>query len=448
MSASLTSKNLDACLPSGYFLHLIITDANRSRLMRGKNAITFGFYGKLSAAALVFSLLTALSACGVKGAPLPPKENKPPQAVNVSAVSHDGRVHISWLLPAVVDPQFKPVAFQVVRNEWPDADPSPETVKKSILADIEAPEAEPGSEASRMVFIDELLTKGRFYQYVISSYDSEKRFSDPFVIERFEMRYPMDKITGLKVSSIEGSVRLAWNPPPQQSMEQLKSVMDSMKNGGNLDLEKLKESSEALPDSERFYVNVYRAMGKDGQFSRSPINSKPLEANEFEDSDAQPGKTWRYKVCAVRIDAGGMQLEGPLGLEVSAEITDHTPPPAPLIISAEAVDGGIKLRWKPVEDKSLLGYWLERRIDGKFSDVSGFLTVDEFTDRKIPAAVPGVFVYRVVVRDQAGNSAVSAEQTVEYAPQKESDKNSDAALPAENTAPTQQQSDAVPLEKK
>jgi len=383
-----------------------------------------------SAAALALALFVFSAGCGVKSAPLPPKETKPPQALKVHAVSHDGKVHISWRLPPVVDPQFKPVAFQVVRNEWPDADPNPETMKKSILADIEAPNAEPGSVASRMVFIDELLTKGRFYEYVISSYDAEKRFSDPYTIERFEMRYPMDKITGLKVASSEGTVKLSWNPPPQQSMEQIKGVIDAVKDGGKIDVKQMEKEKEI------FYVNVYRAKGAEGQFSRSPINSKPLDTTTFEDKRAQPGKPMRYKVCAVRIDAGGMQLEGPLGLEVSTLITDRTPPPASQIISAESIDGGIKVRWKTVEDNSLLGYWLERRIDGKFSDVSGLVTVDEFTDRKLPANAAGDYVYRVVVRDLAGNSATSTEQAVKYAAPKAADENKKPeAAPAAKPAP-------------
>ncbi len=386
---------------------------------------------------ILVSLILAgtLSCCGAKSAPLPPAEEKPPTIGEIQAVSYDSKVYISWLVPKTASEEFKPSGFEVVRHEWPTSDPNPEQAKKVILADLEAPAAIAGTKAAKVEFVDEMLNPGHFYQYTIATYDRENRFSVPYVIKRFELTYPQDRITGLKVETNDGTALISWNPPPEQTAEEVQEIL---KEG--MDLSKLARLKPSL------FVNVYRARGKDGKFERVPINKEPLAATSIVDEEAMPGASMRYRVCAVKIDANGMSLQGPYSKEASALITDKTPPPAPEVLWSKAVDGGIRLRWKPVEDSGLLGYWLERKKGESFEDVSGFLTVDEFTDRKLPQIkpddAPKTFVYRICARDKAGNASHSMEQKVEYplvkaktekpseAEEKKTDANSDPAEPA------------------
>ena len=152
--------------------------------------------------------------------------------------------------------------------------------------------------------------------------------------------------------------------------------------------------------------NVYRSDSADGPFTK--LNNGPLNASEYDDTDALVGQKSYYKVKAV--DEAGNE-SGP----ATDSATRPAPAPdAPRGLTAESSRNGIALDWNDNTESDLAGYNVYR------SDVPGEnfvklndepLTASEYDDTKAPS---GQFsYYRVSAVDEDGNESKFALESAE-----------------------------------
>ena len=360
----------------------------------------------LKLAVAVLALLS-LAACGSKAPLTPPAGMRPPALKAVTARGQDGRLVMEWTTPEAGDAGLQVAGFRVYRRQWKAGATDPAQARTLLMADIQAPAGGPGEKS---VFVDDGLKSGDTYEYHLFTYNSAKTLGTDYKIGPFTADFPTGPVTGFDLQAGDGCVIVRW-----QSAEPLR-------------------------------IFIYRAEGKEGPYGLSPVNPQPESGGLYRDYGVQDGTLYRYKARPALAGAG-VVLEGPFGEERVVKARDQSPPPEPLVMWIKTIKGGVRLRWQPVNDPGLLGYYVERRRkdDGadKFEKVSGLLTVDEFTDRSL--GDPGDYVYRVAARDRAGNLSFSVEHKLRY-PLEEKPGAEEGAAPPDSaeTAPGGEGGDADP----
>ena len=100
--------------------------------------------------------------------------------------------------------------------------------------------------------------------------------------------------------------------------------------------------------------NVYR-----GDDLMQPLNSKPLTAPGFEDTNATLGQEQCYRVRAIAL-VDGVSLEGEPSAPRCITPRDEFPPAAPTGLAAVPTPGQISLIWDSNPEKDLAGYLVLR----------------------------------------------------------------------------------------
>ena len=372
----------------------------------------------------LFLLLTGLlllGGCGVKADPVAAPVAKPSALAGLDARGREGALTLSW---RVVQPQGeakKVLGFRVYRKRLPGgvAAAQAETL---LMADLEAPK----SAEVPVIFQDQALVRNDIYEYHIFPYDTDRKLGGDTVVGPFTASYPEKSLTGFRADPKDGKVVLSWLPF-------VSSIGATIPPSG---ASTAAEAPKAVKDE--IGVNLYRAEGEKGPYAAKPLNPSPILGETYSDFSGEPGTQLRYKAAPVRVVAG-VALEGALSQEVSTYVVDQTPPPPANLMELKVIKNGVRLLWEKTGDDAL-GYHVERRARGEsgFKDVSGFITVLEFTDRTL--SKDGYYGYRVVSRDRAGNRSFSPEREVAY-PDKE---NALKTLPPEPPAPVKDAVSATP----
>ena len=405
-------------------------------------------WGFMAVFLLVISLSVSALSCGAKAKPSPEKPEgasiKLPSVEGAKAIGRAGKITITWKAVESDKEDERPVGFRVYRKQSAGEGGGAAEDSTLLMGDIEAPGE---NMPKKLAFYDDYLEEGAVFEYHIFAYNSANKLGGDTVLGPFKAEFPKEKVADFKVETPNGQANLSWKafgpveagkePPPEaegdkpadkgaqdkkaEAPEGDGAVTAVVESPAKAEDAPAKTPEEAKPSpAYELFVNLYRAEGEEGPFSPDAINPEPLKEASFIDGGAPIGRLVRYLARSVRIE-NGVFLEGPSADELKVKVIDETPPGAPVVLWVKALDGGVRVRWTPVKDPDIFGYHLERRVKDEppesFKDISGFITVDEFTDRSV--VDNSTYIYRAVARDRAGNRAFSDEQELVYPPPKE-----------------------------
>ncbi len=383
-----------------------------------------------------------LSGCGVKADPEPPAaEVKPvPRLDGLSARGQGGKITLRFkAAPAELEDAVV-AGFRVYRKDWAEG-ANPEQAQVLMMADLVL---EAGKEAEIQSFQDNYIEAGKHYEYHLFAYNAKKTLGPDNTLGPFVADFPEKAPEGFGARSENGVAVIFWNTPDvkQRNVQSAANALAEAQgqpvtaalpgqSAAPAAEEKADEASpEAAPASSGPKLNLYRAEGKEGPYDPKPINAEPALGGEFRDNKVSLGLEIRYRAREVR-EENGVVMEGPFTEEIALVVEDKTPPQAPDVLWVKALEKGVRIRWSPVQDPALLGYRVERKKasdpDTAFADISGIVTVDEFTDRKVTEKAE--YAYRVTAKDRGGNQAQSAAMVVDFPPPEPVEP---APLPTEN----------------
>jgi len=380
--------------------------------------------------------LVVFVACGSKAKPDVPNLTIPAMVEGLSAVAKSGKLVLSWKAVAPTDP--RPFAgYQVFRVSWAaDAVIDPATGETLMMVEIPREEVEGKSVLS---FTDTTIKDNSQYEYHVYAYSTsttnDKLYGPDIKVGPFKARFPEDAVGSFTLNTTEGAVLLTWQPvgPVPLAPEG----------------EAGKENPEVQKPKEGDCVMVYKAEGEEGPYLPEPINDEPLFDNQYSDHEVQPKLTYRYKARHAKL-VKGVLLQGAFSKELKGNVVDNTAPPEPVVMWIKIIEGGVRLRWQPVDDLGLFGYMVERRLktegEEDYVDASVLITVDEYTDRKVEEKQE--YVYRVMARDRAGNISYSQNQIIMYDPEllKPVEEPPVEAAPAETVPAEEPPAEATPAE--
>jgi predicted small lipoprotein YifL len=357
---------------------------------------------------ILLGLALVLAACGKKGPLLPPVSRVPQAPENIRIYQQGGQLMIEWTNPqSYVDgnPLGPVVEMEIWVWEPPAGEkaasdpPSPREMSKrgrlekrlsaEDMENLKRPES-PGQEAPVYRYVRP-LGEGEIgapaKSYALRARDQRRRpsaFSKPLPFEARDLPLPPRK-PAAKV--FEDRVEITWQ------------VSESTIGGKK----PIKASG----------YNVYK-MDEAGVWRC--LTDKPASALQYSDGPPVFGRSVRYIVRAVlsvpQVPQRFLESDDSEILELTPE--DAFPPAAPEGLTSVSGRGFISISWLPNREKDLKGYWVWRRA-AKETDFR-LLTSDPipqavFMDEEVK---PGrAYVYAVAAVDNAGNTSLRTELTVE-----------------------------------
>jgi hypothetical protein len=312
-----------------------------------------------------------LLGCGKKGNPTPKALPQPPGITDLRADPRDGVVFVSFSVPA--------------RNR--DGTPSRnfEGFRIFKACGTCAGALEPWKDIRLTDRQGYTIRNGRFY-----TYDNEQTPGYNYNYRVFPLLQNGIVGEGSNIPTIK------WQKPPQPPR----------------DIKAAEEESTIIlswAKEDGLLYNVYRY--EDDIYPVLPVNTAPLAAPEFRDSNLTNGRQYRYEVRAVQIEAQA-PYEG-RGTSVLATPRHTTPPSAPGDLKAQKTGRAVSLTWSPpVGRKNVAGYNVYRTGGGKTGKINrALITGAQYVDQA-PGNLPYVS-YRVTSVDTSGlESTPSREQIV------------------------------------
>ena len=350
-------------------------------------------------ALLLLPILMLAAACGVKAPPVPADLLLP---ARVSLVRYhfdeQGRVVLSFQAPTI-NRLDKPLAklggFFIDRSEnrlEPGFCPGcPVTFARRARVEAKRPEGRDAVWGGWYEFTDE-LAPGYVYHYRLYAFDAKghydrAQFRDLVVYYDTPSRPP----DAVRAKPDDRLVTLSW-PPPERL-------------------------ADGRPLRDLVGYNIYRSANG---VAWARLNAdEPWPLTVFEDHQVENGRTYHYRVKAVR-RFQQTAIEGGSSAAVTAVPVDLTPPPAPVNLVAALTESGISLRWQEVEAADLAGYRVYRRADDedRFSRIGPALLKEPvFLDRTVKKGHR--YTYRVTAVDKAvpaNESEPGEEASMGYGP--------------------------------
>ncbi len=152
---------------------------------------------------------------------------------------------------------------------------------------------------------------------------------------------------------------------------------------------------------EKVAIAVERS--EDGQQWRQ-VSAAPVTASTWTDGSAGLGRTWSYRLRAVRTLEDGSVVRGPAGEAATVPYPDVYPPARPDSLACLPEEGRVRLRWPAVDGAA--GYRVSRKGAGEeWRDLAPMQSETSFTDE---APSPGTVVYAVRSVDDSGNASEEA----------------------------------------
>ena len=320
------------------------------------------------AAALACTAL--LLGCGKKAPPLPPLVGSKPRITELDLRQEGSTIRARFTMPIRAGSEtidYRTRGIELWRREIvpraEGAPPEPSAPRPVTVPGAEPGDAQPGrpvgefmktAQLAQSIAGDDLFDLlaspspelvdavppelyGKEVEYSIvlkTDIKSSGTVSDPRPITP---QQPPGTPTGVVATLTEDAVRLTWTP-----------AQDS---GG-----------KPLP------VNAYRAAAGT-PYGISPVNPTPLAAPPFDDSDPEPGSTWRYVLRSV-VAGAKPPLESDPSAEVAATWKDEFPPAVPQGLRAFVDAGRVTLLWTPNDERDLLGYHVHRRDGGTWTKLT------------------------------------------------------------------------------
>jgi hypothetical protein len=312
--------------------------------------------GNFTAAVTAASIAaTALSGCGMPGAPLPPSLNLPNRVTDLSAVRAGNQVALTWTMPKRTTDKVTltaPITVDICRKEDNSASCSIATTLQlapasdGAFTDTLPPALAAGSPRQLTYFVELVNRKGRSAGLSNGA-------------EILAGQAP-PAIVGLRAEVRKDGVLLSWAPA----------------------------SPDSAPASVRLERTLLTPPAKKPAQGPTSAPPEPAERNLLVDPSANGraldrdirfGETYEYRAQRVmRITENGQTLElaGPPSAPTRIDAVNVFPPAVPEGLAAVATAGengtapAIDLSWQPVTDADLAGYIVYRREPSATSDNS------------------------------------------------------------------------------
>jgi uncharacterized protein len=342
------------------------------------------------AVVVVAAVLLLLSACGRRGAPLPPLPVVPAAVSGLRAEPREAGILLSWTRPtrnsdasALTDLR----EFRLSRATVALGTPSVPASAFSLVATVRADRPENASvQGPLYVFRDDAggqgLATDRQYRYRIQAVNARGEggaVSSDVTVDFTAAPAPP---TGVKASAGDGTVDLEWQAPTGVS------------------------PAAAPPKG----YNVYRGL-QSGVYGLQPVHAAPVRERRFRDAGVQNDVAYYYVVRSVSNDRPPWR-ESADSQEVSVVPEDFIPPSPPRGLVALPGEGIVALTWDANPDPDLLGYSVYRRE--AHESVAVRLTEapvpgTTFTDRTPRRGA--MYVYTVTAVDRSARRNESAPST-------------------------------------
>lgn len=301
------------------------------------------------------SLLLLLSACfifpdcGKKGPLQLPLVRTPQSVQDLSLFQQGNKLILSWTNPtAYVDgnpiKEISEIEVWVVEEDKNEAGSEKKLTaedfgnKSNLMTTLRKAQFSPllqrGAEAPRISYIFPLEPGkiGRFIMaFAIKTKDEKRRaseFSEPLSVTLEPSPLPPQNV---RVDGFEKYIEVRWEGPA--------------------------EGAGGPGSSKSIAYNIYRSEGKELPVR---LNSSPLKAKEYRDTNYSLGQAYRYFIRAVASDAAPFR-ESDDSEAVGILAKDVFPPAPPAGLTAISGPGFIALSWETNKEPDLAGYRVWRR---------------------------------------------------------------------------------------
>jgi hypothetical protein len=285
---------------------------------------------KIGSAVVLLLLMSVLTGCGFKGAPIAPERTDPARIDDLTVKVVDGEVILQFTLPtrlangkpleqldALMVYRLSPAQGRYFCRTCGDEPELAFSVSEGIAA--------PGEKFS----VSERFVAGEQFRAAYSVVACRSLFS-----------------CGKASSTVE--VELGFAPQAPQKPE--------LKVAGGLVLLAWPEVETLIDGSPMFDLVGYRVV-REGQIRQE---SSLVAANVYVDPMPLYGLQATYTVRAVRL-RGETEIAGPPSPEVEVTVVDLAPPPVPRGLSLSAVSGEVRLHWEPVATEEVVVVRIYRR---------------------------------------------------------------------------------------
>lgn len=329
---------------------------------------------------LAAALLGGVAGCGKKTRPVPPDTVLPAPISDLSYNLDEKGVELTWSYPRQTVQgdrlPYRIERFELLRAVIPI---------KDYCADCPVPFGPPivitakSGDKGRVSYQETLLRPNHRYVYRVRSKAGWFVSSDDSNTVSIVWDTPLLAPANFKIEETDKTLTLRWQPP-----------------AGLLD---------GTPVSDPIRYQVSRST--DGEtFHEMPGDL--IEGLTYTDRGLRNGKTYLYKVRAMRLHAGTLAA-GMASHPLSAVPRDLTPPAPPQKVRIVATAEGVKIIWETVAEPDLAGFRIYRRSAQSstrelIGEVGGAGL--SFLDTKPPKG-RGIWYYSVSAFDQARPANVS-----------------------------------------
>ena len=307
------------------------------------------------------ALLVAMfvSGCGFKTMPVPPQEIVPATITDLRYELDERGVTLSWTYPnrTVRGEELSDInAFDLYRAVVP-ADSYCETCPIPFGESIQVPGGVvPGNKPKSASYTSTLLRPGHIFFFMVRSRSGWWAESEDSNVVSF-----------------------LWNIPPA-APQQL--VAQTAGNGISLSWLPVNTHPDGSVIREPVKYQVYRGTG--GPFA--PLAGLQDKA-AYTDTQVEAGRNYQYKVQAMTIYEKG-QVGGGITEPVTAVPVDRIAAAPPEGVTAVRTAAGVKVLWNAVQDSSVQGYRVYRRLPDAKAVLIGEVSVPGtlFDDQDLPQA--------------------------------------------------------------
>lgn len=380
-----------------------------------------------------------------------------PLSVRVEEQQDDNAILVRWL-PIDADDL---AGYNLYRSN--SADGKKEMVNDDLIRDIR--------------YLDETVTPGQDHIYWVTAVDNAGNESPPgfMATGKINDRTPPDQVKGLEAETKEGKVLLEWDRSEADDLHsyeiQRAFQEDEEKEWVQVNVDQVDEPSfvDTL-DKSVSNVLLYRVRALDQSFNESdwsePVSAKlpdvtpppspilteavpgehnvkltwkarrpddvngmfvertedpkedweritdePVSGNEFTDEDLEGGTELTYRILAVD-EAGNVSDPS---RTAPATPVDVTPPPSPDNVKTRSEQQGVVLTWDEIKKQDLAGYFVYRKEEGEWTQLSPLIGNTRFVDTDVTR--DDTNQYAVEALDQSGNrSELSETGPIEFDP--------------------------------
>jgi hypothetical protein len=340
------------------------------------------------ALAISLLLLSLLGGCGRRDDPLPPLIRRADATRDLAAFQQGMEAVLSWSYPSITTdggPLPDVEAVEVWRATLPAGQEPSDLTRRDLeiryqlleaqgvlLATFDSAGLHAATRGPMLFFEDDLVEWQRRFGseerwvvwYVVRTICCRDRRSEFSNIARLVPQLPPPPLEGLAAEPGEEGITLTWVAPPETT-----TIV------------------ERSGDGEEWRV----------------VSPEPVGDSTWQDSEAEQGHSWSYRLRAVRLLEDGGRVVGEAGTSVTVDYPDIYPPSPPANLVCLPEPELVRLRWDPVEDS--VWYLVSRRSGGQRKRLARRLRDLQLED---PAPPLGTVTYEVRAVDGAGNASEPA----------------------------------------